>query len=185
MVGLVNRALEELIVGEAGDATWKAVKEKAGLDINGFVGMDPYPDEITYRLVAAASEVLARPAEELLRAFGRHWILYTAEQGYGALLELGGGDLCEFLSNLDAVHARLRVGMPKLVPPGIECVGEDDGLRVTYRSHREGLAPMVVGLLEGLGERFETPVEVRHTLSRDPFDADPRDEFHLEFKARA
>jgi hypothetical protein len=181
MYGLVNRALEELIIRDCGAQMWDAIRRKAGLGITGFVGMDLYPDRITHELVAAASEVLGRPADDLLREFGRHWLLYTAQQGYGPLLDLAGSTVHEFLANLGEIHRRLRVSMPQLAPPQIQCHVEGEGLRVEYRSHRVGLGAMVQGLLEGVGERFDTPLLVTRSAFRDQGAA--CDEFVLEFKA--
>jgi hypothetical protein len=39
--------------------------------------------------------------------------------------------------------------------------GPAGSLLLHYRSVRRGLGPFVVGLVEGLGQRFSTPVEVR------------------------
>ncbi|MEM7411596.1 MAG: heme NO-binding domain-containing protein [Myxococcota bacterium] len=167
MYGLVNRAIEELVLEQAGPAAWNQIRKRAQLQIPGFVSMQAYPDAITYALVGAASQVLDIAPSELLRAFGRHWILFTGREGYGSLLEAAGQDLREFLLNLDALHARLGLSMPELVPPSFSVEEADGALRVEYRSTRVGLAPMVVGLLEGLGELFDEPVSVEHVQTRD------------------
>ncbi len=161
MYGLVNRAIESLIVDEHGEETWHQVLMQAGLETAGFVGMDPYPDEVTYRLVFAAAEVLQAPAETLLEAFGEYWILYTAREGYGELLAASGDSFGEFLENLDDLHARVALAFPDLNPPRFGCDETEPGVyRVRYDSDREGLVPMVVGLLKGLAKRFHLHAEV-------------------------
>ena len=55
-----------------------------------FVSNEGYPDGMTYDLVGAASSVLALPAPEVLEAFGRHWVIHTAQEGYGDLMAAGG-----------------------------------------------------------------------------------------------
>ena len=90
MYGLVNQAIEDLVRSRHGDTVWDAVKARAGLDVHVFVGMDPYPDDVTDGLVRAAAEVLEQPAAALLEAFGEHWTLFTAERGYGHMLQAGG-----------------------------------------------------------------------------------------------
>ena len=52
-------------------------------------------------------------------------------------------------------------------------------MRRHYHSEREGLAPMVVGLLKGLGKRFETLVEVTHDKVRG--EGSDHDEFVIHF----
>ncbi|MFX7898828.1 heme NO-binding domain-containing protein, partial [Acinetobacter baumannii] len=75
MYGLVNRAIEQLVVATAGGPAWRPVCARAGVSPDGFIGMQAYPDDMTYRLVGAASEVLGHPPETVLRLFGEYWIV--------------------------------------------------------------------------------------------------------------
>ena len=93
MYGLVNKAVEELVCSRFGEEAWETIKRKAGVEIDAFVSMDSYPDDVTYKLVAAASEVLAMPSDDILKAFGEYWVLYTAREGYGELLKMSGKSL--------------------------------------------------------------------------------------------
>jgi hypothetical protein len=43
---------------------------------------------------------------------------------------------------------------------------DGEALRVHYGSDREGLAPMVTGLLRGLARRFGQQVAVHHMIAR-------------------
>jgi hypothetical protein len=95
-------------------------------------------------------------------------VLYTAQEGYGPLLGASGSNLREFLINLDALHARVALTMSALKPPRFKLVDVDaKTMKLEYRSTREGLAPMVVGLLRGLGVRFSTPIEIAHQARDD------------------
>ncbi|MCP5039513.1 MAG: heme NO-binding protein [bacterium] len=116
MYGLVNRGLQEFIEKSSGDSTWAQISARLGLATEPFVDLEHHPDEVTYRIVDAASEVLGVPAPQLLRRFGRHWILFAAESAYGDLIH-SSGDLFEFLVNVDALHASVAELMPKLVAP--------------------------------------------------------------------
>lgn len=165
--GLVNKAVEDLAHTVGGPQMWAAIRAQAQVDAPTFIGMDQYPDEVTYRLVAAASEVLQMPAEQVLETFGEHWVLYTAQEGYGPLLDLAGSTLPGFLMHLDAMHARVALTLPELTPPSFECTDvTEHGLRLHYRSARQGLEPMVVGLLRGLGRRFGVEIAVAHVERR-------------------
>jgi hypothetical protein len=180
MYGLVNQGVQDLVVQLGGETLWAAIKQRAGVEFETFVGMDVYPDEITGRLVLAVSEALEITPAEVLRAFGKHWILYTGRKGYGAVFETMGRTLPEFLGNLDAMHARLSLSMPHLEPPSFVC--EQTGpnqLRLEYYSHRRGLAPMVVGLIDGLGEVFGLEVRTKQILSTD--DGADHDEFTIDY----
>jgi hypothetical protein len=168
MYGLVNQAIEDLVRSNHGDAVWASVRERAGLDDGSFLSMSQYPDSTTYNLVRAASEVLGLPPEAILEAFGEYWVLYTSKKGYGDMLEMAGSSLPEFLMNLDELHSRLGVIMPQLEPPSFVCSDvTDHSLTLAYYSKRQGLAPMVVGLLRGLGKRFEKEVTIERTAGRE------------------
>jgi len=68
MYGLVNQALEDFVRRGFGDAAWKQIRDNAGLNLEMFVSMDSYPDEVTYQLVGAATEVLNLDAARILEA---------------------------------------------------------------------------------------------------------------------
>ncbi len=61
----------------------------------------------------------------------------------------------------DAMHARVGLTFEELRPPSFRVRREDGRLFVHYHSTRQGLGPMVVGLLEGLILRFGGTAEVR------------------------
>ena len=168
MYGLVNSAIMDLLVSNHGEEIWQPVKAKAGVEDEIFISTESYPDEMTYRLVGAAAEVLGLPAEEILNQFGRWWVLHTGRENYGHLLKFGGRTLGEFLQNLPNFHTRVVMMFPKLQPPMFECSDVQEGeLRLHYRSHRRGLSAFVIGLLEGLGEMFTVGVRIRHEEKLD------------------
>jgi hypothetical protein len=167
MYGLINQGLHDLAVQAGGEELWREIKLAAGVDIEAFVGMDTYPDEVTYHLVDAASAAMGISSAEVLHAFGKHWILYTARRGYGAIFDTMGSTLPAFLANLDMMHARLSLSMPDMRPPSFVCEQlADNQILLEYWSERAGLAPMVVGLLEGLGEMYGVTVSVDQTVDR-------------------
>lgn len=167
MYGLVNRAIEELVCHNFGEEAWEAIRATAGVDIEAFICMEPYPDEITYQLVDAASQILAIPVETILHTFGEYWTLYTAREGYGELLKVSGNTLPEFLDNLDNLHARVGLLYPELRPPSFECTHVNEtGMVLHYRSERAGMAPLVVGLLRGLSKIFATELAIEHCQKR-------------------
>jgi hypothetical protein len=166
--GLVNQAVEDLVRTRYGDAVWARIRERAGVRTESFLSMSEYPDAVTYDLVRAASEELAQPPEAVLEAFGELWVLYTSKKGYGEMLEMAGSTLPEFLMNLDQLHTRLGVLMPHLQPPSFVCSDvTDHGLTLHYHSKRQGLGPMVVGLVRGLGKMFGNEVTIERLGGRD------------------
>lgn len=162
MYGMVNKSIEQMVVSAHGEAAWQEIKRRAGITEEIFISNEGYSDDITYRLVGAASEFAGRPAEEILHAFGEHWVLHTAKQGYGPMMAAGGRTLRDFLVNLPHFHDRVALIYPKLTPPQFEITDcQERSLRLHYFSHRSGLTAFMEGLLSGLGKMFETPVRVR------------------------
>ncbi|MBW4688660.1 MAG: heme NO-binding domain-containing protein [Komarekiella atlantica HA4396-MV6] len=181
MYGLVNKAIQDMVCSRFGEEIWKEIKQKAEVNVDVFLSMEGYPDNITHRLVKAASVVLGLSSTEIMQAFGEFWVQYTAQEGYGEMMDMSGDTLPEFLENLDNLHARVGVSFPKLKPPSFECTDmEDDSLNLHYRSSREGLTPMILGLVKGLGTRFDTEVHVTQTQSRD--EGAEHDEFLVLYK---
>ena len=169
MYGLVNRAVEGLVTEKFGADAWLRICQRADLEDASFVAMEAYDDAITYSLVAAASAELGLEPAAVLEAFGDYWTTYTIEEGYGDLLTMMGNSLEEFLDNLDSMHARIAGTMPELMPPSFEREANDDGSSVVhYRSEREGLAPMVLGLLKGLARRFSVAIEIEQLACDTP-----------------
>ncbi len=167
MYGLVNNGIRDLVLETAGEDAWDEIRNQAGCPERDFISMQNYPDGLTYNLVAAASEHLNVPAQDLLQSFGKHWITFTGDQGYGPLLTMAGDDLAGFLSNLDAMHSRISLSFPDLDPPSFQAEEEPDGsILLRYYSNREGLAPMVLGLLQGVASRFDGSIEIQHSAKR-------------------
>lgn len=167
MYGMVNRAIEDLVTTNFGEDKWEEIKEKAGIEEDIFLSNESYPDEMTYRLVSVASETLGAAPDRILHDFGEWWILKTATKGYGALMDAGGSDFVEFMENLPNFHTRVAMIFPNLEPPRFEIVEKtEEFIRFGYYSHREGLAPFVIGLINGLGKRFNQSLEVAHVVQR-------------------
>jgi hypothetical protein len=169
MYGLVNKAIKDLVVTNYGEETWMEIASRAGFEESEFVGLQSYPDKLTYDLVHHAAAVLKADAPVILEAFGEYWITYTAEEGYGELMELSGNNFSEFLSNLDMLHARMSNMMPHLAPPQFTTRNvKSNSLELEYRSERAGLTPMLFGLIKGLGKRFGLNCRIKQLEEKGP-----------------
>jgi hypothetical protein len=117
MYGLVNKAIQDLVCEKFGEDKWIEIKKLSNFEDDFFIGLQAYPDSLTYELVKNASRVLGADASVVMEAFGEYWILYTANEGYGEMLDLAGDNLSDFLNNLDMLHNRVNNIMPQLVAP--------------------------------------------------------------------
>lgn len=177
MYGMVNQALEAMIKETAGPDAWGRIMAKAGIDEPAFVAMKQYPDSVTYALAGAAADELGLPLPKALHAFGMYWVSYANRGPWGKLMHASGRSTYELLAALDEMHARIALSFPELRPPSFGVERTADGVLVEYRSDRPGLAPFVVGLIEGLGTLYRERVEVRQVESRDA--GAPHDRFHV------
>jgi Haem-NO-binding len=178
MYGMINKAIRDLVTSRFGEEKWQEIRRKAGVTDEVFINMVKYPDEATYKLVGAASEVLNTPAPAILEAFGEYWTVYSAEAGFGHLLEFAGSNLIDFLRNLDNMHTRVALTFPQLQPPSFKVTDvTDHSARLHYYSGRPGLAPLVIGMVKGLGKRFSTPVVTRLDKDKSRENGHDHDEF--------
>jgi hypothetical protein len=167
MYGLVNRAIEQLVTATAGSAAWSRVCQQAHIGDEGFISMCPYHDDLTYQLVGAAAKELQLTPQQVLEAFGEYWILYTAEEGYGELLNAGGDNLRDFMLGLNDMHGRVETVFPEMRLPHFAITDlSPTTFEVHYQSEREGLAPMVCGLITGLARRFNQTVVVQQVAAK-------------------
>ena len=161
MYGIVNKAIESLVIESFGEAKWHAIKESSGVDVDFFISNEPYDDSITYLLAIAVSEETGLSIADVFTAFGEYWVLKIGKEKYGSLLEAGGNNLKEFLLNLPAFHNRIMLMYPKLTPPEFQVSNvEEDSMWVHYLSKRAGLKDFVYGLLQGLGKLYSTPIKI-------------------------
>lgn len=163
MYGMVNQAIKDLVLSKFGEEAWDKICIKANVSTEDFVFMQYYSDKLTYDLVGAASEQLSLPPYVILNEFGKHWVLFTAKEGYGMLMDLFGSDFKTCLMNLNNLHARMGMTMPDLTPPRFNFSEIDEKTyTIDYYSKRSGLAPMVSGLLEGLALKYGVKAKVEH-----------------------
>jgi len=179
MYGLLNQALKEVVLSQAGEREWSDICAVVGVSAEDFEFLVPYDDSVTYRLVEATSDMLGVPRNEILQMLGRHWVTFTAQQGYGEMMTLFGRDLRTCLQNLNRMHGHMGAMMPDLHPPRF--IVDDRGsdrLTLHYHSNREGLAPVVTGILEGLAEKFQENIRITHISEEE---RSGHDEFEILF----
>ena len=180
MYGIVNKAIQGLIVENFGEEAWQKVKDKSGVDVEAFLSNNSYPDEMTYKLAAAASETLNLSMKDVLIAFGEYWVLNTVTKGYGSLMKSGGNSLREFLVNLPDFHSRVMLTFPNLTPPEFKVSNlKDRSLHLQYYSKREGLMHFVFGLIQGLGKSYNTDTKI--TILKQKNGTYDHDEFLIEW----
>ncbi len=182
MYGMVNDAVRTFIVQNHGEAAWATICDDANVTTREFEQLLTYDDDVTYRLVGAISKHLGADASQVLEVFGQYWPEYAKGTAVGNMIKFGGDSFIDTLESLDEMHQRVKIAMPDLRPPSFELEPVDDeNYRLHYFSEREGLAPMVVGLLHGLAAQHEVVVQVEHVAKKG--DASDHDVFGIRVSA--
>ena len=182
MYGMVNDAVRTFIVTNHGEDAWCKICDDAEVSTREFEQMLTYDDDITYRLVGAISAHLGADAAKVLEVFGQYWPEYAKGTAVGNMIKFGGASFIDTLQSLDEMHQRVKIAMPDLRPPSFELeTTGDDAYRLHYFSEREGLAPMVVGLLHGLAVQHAVLIEVQHVEHKNA--AGGHDVFAIRVKA--
>ncbi|XP_075545758.1 guanylate cyclase soluble subunit beta-1-like isoform X1 [Dermacentor variabilis] len=171
MYGFVNHALELLVLRKFGAETWEQIKREAEIEMEGqFLVRLVYDDEITYSLVLAAEKVLGIPADEILEMFGRMFFDFCQESGYDKILQVLGATPRDFLQNLDALHDHLATIYPGMRAPSFRCTERpgDGALLLHYYSEREGLEPIVIGIVKAVASKLHhTEVQVEQLQGKE------------------
>lgn len=90
-----------------------------------------------------------------MEEFGQHFLQYCIDCGYDRLLRVLGGNLHDFLCNLDALHDHLSSIYPGMRAPSFRCSHGDDGtITLHYHSDRSGFEAFVVGLVKAVAKEF-------------------------------
>jgi hypothetical protein len=168
MYGIVNKAIQDLVIENFGEEKWNLILETSGIEEEFFISSEAYDDDITFKLAIAVSQEMNMSLENVLIAFGEWWVLRTTKEKYGGLMESGGTSLKEFLFNLPHFHNKVMLLYPKLTPPEFKVSNvEDNSLHLHYYSKRVGLTDFVRGLIQGLAKMFNTNVNIEHIVTRN------------------
>lgn len=167
MYGIVNKAIQELVIANFGKEKWETIIDKSDIEVDFFISNEPYDDDITFKLAIAVSEEMNMSIEEVLIVFGEWWIMKTTKDKYRGLMEAGGSTLKEFILNLPNFHNRVMLMYPKLSPPEFKITDiTEESINLHYMSNRVGFQEFVRGLLQGLSKMFKTNIDIVLIQSR-------------------
>ncbi|KAM9319870.1 guanylate cyclase soluble subunit beta-2-like [Gastrophryne carolinensis] len=120
-----------------------------------FMTYEVYDDGITLRMVKEACKMLNVSEEEVLKLFGGYFFAFCKKSGYDRMLRTLGGNLMEFIENLDALHSFLTISYKKMNAPSFRLEKRDDGTTLLhYYSDRSGLYHIVAGIIEAVAKDF-------------------------------
>jgi len=150
--GIIFNVVEEVVTGRYGDDTWDSLLDAAELD-GSYTSLGSYPDEDLSRLVAAASETLGIPADDVVRSLGQGAIPLLAAR-YPQFFDAHGSTRQFLLTLNDIIHPEVRKLYPGAVVPDFDFEFDDDGsLLLGYRSQRQ-LCALAEGFILGAAGHY-------------------------------
>lgn len=181
MKGIVFNLLEELVRRDHGENAWDDLLESAGLD-GAYTSLGSYADEEMMRLVAAASAVLERPPEAILRWFGRNALPLLAEK-YPYFLATQNSTRRFLLTLNDIIHPEVRKLYPGAIVPVFDFdTTSPDVLLMGYKSERK-LCALAQGFVEGAADHYGEDLSFEHLKCMHR--GDEKCVFRIRFTKRA
>ncbi|XP_062845379.1 guanylate cyclase soluble subunit beta-2 [Trichomycterus rosablanca] len=154
MYGFINTCLRTLVVEKFGEETWEKLRLSAEVQ-DTFMTYEIYDDLITSRLVEQACKMLDVSSEVVLKLFGEYFFSFCKMSGYDTMLRTLGGNLVEFIENLDALHSYLALSYKEMNAPSFRVERTKDGRTLLhYYSDRKGLHHIVPGIIEAVAKDF-------------------------------
>ncbi|XP_030599348.1 guanylate cyclase soluble subunit beta-2 [Archocentrus centrarchus] len=154
MYGFINACLKSLVVEKFGEEAWVKLRDQAGVQ-DTFLTHEVYKDEITMHLVAEACKLLGVKPDVVLRQFGEYFFEFCKRAGYHHMLRTLGGNLSEFIENLDALHSYLSLSYKEMNAPSFRVERNPDGtMLLHYYSDRRGLCHIVPGIIGAVAKDF-------------------------------
>ncbi|XP_020633925.3 guanylate cyclase soluble subunit beta-2 isoform X1 [Pogona vitticeps] len=147
MYGFINTCLKSLVVEKYGEETWEKLRAQTGVQ-DTFLTFEVYGDDITMQLIDKACKILDVPPDMVLKQFGEYFFEFCKRSGYDHMLRTLGGNLYEFIENLDALHSYLSLSYQEMNAPSFRVEKNEDGsMHLHYYSDRRGLCHIVPGII--------------------------------------
>uniref|UniRef100_A0A8C5LUG3 guanylate cyclase n=1 Tax=Leptobrachium leishanense TaxID=445787 RepID=A0A8C5LUG3_9ANUR len=114
-----------------------------------------YDDAITMKLIQAACSMLNVSEEDVLKLFGEYFFAFCKQSGYDRMLRTLGGNLMEFIENLDTLHSYLAHSYKEMNAPSFRVEKQDNGIMLLhYYSDRSRLCHIVPGIIQAVAKDF-------------------------------
>jgi len=167
MKGVILKCLKDLVVEKFGKNTWQQIFDKSGFNIATIIASgNDYEDEVVVNVIVKTCEVLNISLFQAADAFGDYWMNTFAPNVYGAHL-MGAKTAREFLLKLNGIHDRITKSVTDAHPPRFELEWLDNNTLIFRYISKRGLVDFVVGLLKGVGKKFNEQLGVEKLNETD------------------
>jgi len=155
MNGVAARAMQRFVTDCYGQARWQDVVRAARLPVASFELLLSYPEDYTWRIVAAAARVLGRPEADILEDLGTYLVAHPNTAAIRRLLRYGGADFETFLTSLDDLPDRVRLAFPALSVPTLRTRAVAPGrYEVACSGNWAGLVHVLTGAIRAMADDY-------------------------------
>jgi len=178
MKGIVFNLLEEAIRQEHGEDAWDALLAHTELE-GAYTSLGNYPDEQLMKLVSAASVVLRKPADEIIRWFGCKSLSLFAER-YPYFFNDHQSTRPFLLTLNSIIHPEVKKFYPGADVPDFQFdVSSENVLIMRYYSKRK-LCAFAEVLIQGTAAYYREQLTMEHSMCMHR--GDPHCELRISFK---
>ncbi|KAK0401830.1 hypothetical protein QR680_015996 [Steinernema hermaphroditum] len=168
MIGWIHLCVQQMILDKYGADLWQKILSDSGIEANKvYHAKKVYEDKEIYRTIRSISINSDIPVEKIWEMFGEHMVDYAFQNGFDKLLVSMADNIQDFIDNLNAMHFFiLKLYLNTDVRgPAFQSERLDDGtIRLHYFSNREGIYPMVMGLLRQAARKlFDIEIKIMMT----------------------
>jgi predicted hydrocarbon binding protein len=161
--GLVFVTWEKFLLERFGTSVLGAYREAiGGTEASVALVSRIYDDALLLKGVAAVTKVTGKPANILLREYGRYFLNNSLTNRLCTYILTRVNNARDLLLMMRTAHAQMRRTADTMVPPVFmyEALSDNPNeLLLTYDSHRQ-LCPVLCGCIEGAADRFGEKVVI-------------------------
>lgn len=159
MHGLINRTVESFVSDAYGEARWHRILQNADVGIATFEAMLMYEDQITFDVLDAVSEELAKPRDVVLEDIGIYLVSHPNTEALRRLLRFAGVDFVDFLHSLEELPERARLAVPDIDLPTIQLSEQNTSeFSLELESPQSIFGPVFFGILQAMADDYGTLV---------------------------
>lgn len=159
MKGIIFNLVQDVVSDAYGEDTWDVLLDDADLE-GSYTSLGSYPDTDLLALVAAASERLDVPPDEVVRRLGEGAIPLLAER-YPAFFEPHSSTRPFLLTLNEIIHPEVRKLYPGADVPIFDFgTPADDVLILGYQSKRK-LCALAEGFILGAAQHYRETVQLQ------------------------
>ena len=155
MHGLVNKSIERFILDTYGTNVWATVSRSMGETDLCFDALWPYPDDVTFHLIAASAQAVPKHVDDLLEDLGTYLVSHANCEHIRRLLRFGGVDFVDFVVSLEDIPDRATLALDDLILPRLEVISQTETeYRIKVQPIWRGFATVLAGALRAMADDY-------------------------------